>query len=138
MRHVSGPASISLALALAGCGARAELGGEGALDGSGIEERAGGPMRDLGGAPPMSEPEPDAEPEPGGALRFETTALPECVPGFRRSRARGRSCSFVVDERCYEDQRSACACACPTSGTSVCVAGGLLSALDQPLPVSCR
>jgi hypothetical protein len=137
MWRVSGPILISLALT--GCGARAELGGEGALDDSPLEERADGLSLDPGpGAPPGAEPEPEPEPEPGGALRFEPTALSECVPGFRRSQARGRTCSFLVAERCYEDQRSACACACPSSGSSVCVAGGLLSPLDQPLPVSCR
>ena len=133
MWRVSRPILISLALT--GCGARAELGGEGAPEDGRLEERAGGLSLD---------PDPEApsgvepEPEPGGALRFEPTALSECVPGFRRSRARGRNCSFLVAERCYEDQRSACACACPSSGSSLCVAGGLLSPLDQPLPVSCR
>ena len=65
----------------------------------------------------------------------EAMALPPCVPGFRPSSANGRECTFVHERRCYEDEVTACACACPMGGS--CIIGGFLDP-EGPFPVSCR
>ena len=60
--------------------------------------------------------------------------LPPCVPGFRESSAGGRECTFVHERLCYEDEVTACACACPTGGR--CIIGGFLDPVG-PFPVTC-
>lgn len=81
-----------------------------------------------GGTGVQSEPVVPTTP-PAGVV------LPPCVPGFRASSGSGRECTFIHERLCYEDEVTACACACPMGGS--CIIGGFLEP-EVPYPVSCR
>ena len=55
----------------------------------------------------------------GGSL--PTHALGACVPGFDHASNPGRACQWLTSTgQCFDDFDAACACACPTAGSSVC------------------
>ncbi len=72
----------------------------------------------------------------GGSL--PTHPLAECAPGFDRASNPARACQWLLTKsnQCFDTFDAACACACPTSGNSVCsssIPGGPNSAT----PVFC-
>ena len=69
--------------------------------------------------------------------RFETSMLQPCELGFVWSPTLDRACNFRFDGRCYDDDASVCACACPRNSNSVCVLSGFLSDPNNPLTVNC-
>ena len=73
----------------------------------------------------------------GRNLDFTRTPLGECVLGFPRALAQGRECVAEYDGLCYETRSGACSCACPRTGASQCVFGGLFRAAGEPLTVAC-
>lgn len=115
---------------IGGCGGRAALEADGEVTGvagqfgAGGGVAAGGNSGNGGGSAMVMDP-----PEFGTPM-----TLPPCVPGFRESSADGRECTFIHERRCYEDELTACACACPMGGR--CIIGGFLDP-ENPFPVSC-
>jgi hypothetical protein len=80
-----------------------------------------------GGTDPVIEP-----------FRFETRALQKCDLGFTWTAGDSRTCSFRFNGRCYDDEDSVCACACPRDANSVCVLSGFLADPGNPLMVACQ
>ena len=120
------PLLMGTGLCLA-CGGRASV-GEGDEDGFG----GGGSQAPMGrsGAGGSRVPQTPRPDDP-----FGTSVLGECEPGFPEGTRNGRDCEYIHEGLCYEDQESACACACP-SGNSRCIIGGFLS--SDPLTVNCQ
>jgi hypothetical protein len=64
--------------------------------------------------------------------------LPDCVSGFTRRSAEGRTCAYRSAGLCYEDLMGACACACPRGqGPTQCVVGGFLSERSEAQDITC-
>jgi hypothetical protein len=106
-------------------------GGSGALGGSG----GGGGSNSLGGSGGQAGTGgSQSDPDP---YRFETSMLQRCQPGFVWSPADSRVCVFRFNNRCYDDEESVCACACPRNANSLCVLSGFLSDPNNPLMVTC-
>jgi hypothetical protein len=133
----AGPFVVGLlwaSLWVVACGSRASVGFGEPIDDEGLREASAGqgsgadaPDQGGGGGAPR-----------GGGLDFQRSVLPECILGFPPREADGRRCDYSYEGLCYEDADSACACACPTRGSSACVHSGLFTPPDQPLVVSCR
>jgi len=117
---------VAVALALAGCGARASGGGvddDGARvpDGAGgvapLEPVARGGTSRVGAAPP---PEVAIGVSGEGAVPVQS-----CDAPFGRGDSDGRACPYLAGGLCYEEQRCACARYCSVG--SACVIQGFLS-----------
>lgn len=116
---------------LGGSGGTGGMGGTGALGGSG----GGGGSTSVGGSGGgggSGGSSSDSEP-----YHFETSDLQRCEPGFVWSPTDSRACVFRFNNRCYDDEGSVCACACPRNANSVCVLSGFLSDPNNPLQVTC-
>ncbi|HEU4581301.1 MAG TPA: hypothetical protein VFS67_23755 [Polyangiaceae bacterium] len=119
---------------VAAAGSSSSLGGSsgtgdsGALGGSG----GGGGSSSFGGSSGSGGAGGSATP-----YHFETSMLQRCEPGFVWSPTDSRACVFRFNNRCYDDEESVCACACPRNANSVCVLSGFLSDPNNPLMVSC-
>jgi hypothetical protein len=127
-----------------GCGARAfpsdpgddddeltiGLGGSGGTGGSGGSGGTGGSGGSGGGGGSGGS---------GGAdlFDFRTTELPRCELGFVWEDDDDRACKYRLTGRCYNDELSVCACACPREGNSTCVLSGFLGDSGRPLQVTC-
>ncbi|MEO6602669.1 MAG: hypothetical protein ABIQ16_22485 [Polyangiaceae bacterium] len=67
----------------------------------------------------------------GGAGRPSSPSSPlpthdlgDCAPGFSRVDNPNRPCNWLVEDgSCFDEKEAACACICPTSGSSVCFSG---------------
>lgn len=118
---------LLVAASIWGCGGRAALEAEEDVTGSAGQTGAG-PDVAAGGNEGQGSPMVPTTPPDG-------VVLPPCVPGFRASSANGRECTFIHERLCYEDEVTACACACPMGGS--CIIGGFLDP-EVPFPVSCR
>lgn len=71
-------------------------------------------------------------------FRFEDTQLQECELGVVWSASSERDCNFRFNNRCYDEEKEVCACACPRAANSTCVLSGFLSDPNNPLTVSCQ
>jgi hypothetical protein len=123
--------------AVGGTGGSTPLGGSGGGGGSGALGGSGGSggstsVGGSGGGGGSGGSQADNEP-----YHFETSMLQRCEPGFVWSAADSRACVFRFDNRCYDDEDSVCACACPRNANSLCVLSGFLSDPKNPLMVSC-
>lgn len=78
------------------------------------------------------EPAPNVPPGPSDV----GMVLPPCQPGFERTSAGGRDCTYLLGSTCYEDERVACACACRGLANSACIIDGFLDP-NAPQQVSC-
>ena len=108
-----------------GGGGGAAVGGSGGGGGSAAVGGSGG-GGGRAGSPSGSEP-----------YHFQTSMLERCQPGFEWASADSRPCVFRFNGRCYDDEESVCACACPRNANSVCVLSGFLSDPNNPLQVTC-
>lgn len=70
-------------------------------------------------------------------FEFRTTTLPACTLGFTWQSGDDRACKYRLSGRCYNDEVSVCACACPREGNSTCVLSGFLGDAARPLQVTC-
>jgi hypothetical protein len=111
-----------------GTGGLGGVGGTGGSGGSGGSASLGGSGGGGGSGGSSSDQDP---------FRFETSDLQRCEPGFVWSATDSRACVFRFSNRCYDDEESVCACACPRNANSVCVLAGFLSDPNNPLQVTC-
>jgi hypothetical protein len=74
--------------------------------------------------------------EPGVPIDVDRVTLPPCTPGFSRSSAAGRDCTYILRQQCFEEQLAACACACSDPDDNSCIIGGFLNP-DEPQSVIC-
>jgi hypothetical protein len=137
---------IALGLSLAACGARASPGpdedptgseGQGAASAPGNDHRPDDGVasdRAPGGGGRASAPGR----APGDPIAFGTMVLPDCVLGFMRRSAEGRTCAYRNAGLCYEDLVGACACACPRGkGPTQCVVEDFLSERGETQDITC-
>lgn len=121
-----------------GCGARAMVDGGADDDDDEDEVVAGssgsGASGEGGGGP--SGGGAQAAPIAPGSVRIPGVALPDCEPGFSRSSAGARQCTYIFRRDCYEQPLLACACACEGLPDNNCIIGGFLNP-DEPQRVSC-
>jgi hypothetical protein len=130
---------------LPGCGARGYIDEDALIDvvagggggNGGNAGRGGSGGGSLGGSGGGGGKAP-AVPAQADPYRFETHMLKFCQPGFVWSAGDSRACNFRYDGRCYDDDESVCACACPRNANSVCVLSGFLSDPGNPLMVNCQ
>ena len=87
----------------------------------------GGKYEDPGSQMPGTEgPAPSASGSSGSSSGSGTGSLPmhplgTCVPGFDRNSNPARTCPWITEKGvCFSSLDGACACICPTSGSSVC------------------
>jgi hypothetical protein len=117
-----------------GSGGSTSVGGSGGGGGStSVGGSGGGGGSSSVGGSGGSQSDPDAN----DPYHFETDMLQRCEPGFEWSAADSRTCVFRFNNRCYDDDESVCACACPRNANSVCVLSGFLSDPNNPLMVTC-
>jgi hypothetical protein len=107
---------------LGGTGGSGGSGGSGGLGGSG----GGGGSGGSGGSGSTTDP-----------FNYRTTILPACELGFVWQSGDDRPCKYRLAGRCYNNEISVCACACPREGNSVCALSGILGDTSRPLQVSC-
>ncbi len=69
----------------------------------------------------------------GKNLKGDSEKLPPCAPGFEPGTS-SEPCNWMADGLCYVERIDACACVCPTSGSSTCQSGFLD---DPPVEVFC-
>ena len=132
---------MAMGLSLAACGARASPGPD--------EDATGSDGQGAAAAPGNNAPPDDRAASGGGSaaiqdrasgdpIAFGTMVLPDCVLGFTRSSAAGRTCAYRSAGLCYEDLTGACACACPRGqGPTQCVVGDFLSERSEAQDITC-
>ncbi len=96
---------------LLSCGARSEL----PYEDPGVNPQSGEARQASPAAPPA------ARQERSGERLFRSGALLDCEPGAPPDQA--SDCSFLADGLCYATMDEACACVCPRSHNSRCIAG---------------
>jgi hypothetical protein len=124
-----------------GCGARAlPSGSDSDEEGFGAAGHGGAGSNDPsapGGSGSGSGAAPGAAPsEPGVPIDVDRVTLPPCTPGFPRSSANGRECTYILRQQCFQEQLVACACACSDPDANSCITGGFLNP-DEPQSVIC-
>lgn len=122
-----GPLGALLMACAASCGGRA------ALDGGEYDDDApGGAMMSSpnGGTTFQGTESPAGRP----ASEFPSRTV-RCEPGFRSSGSAEGPCNYLFDGLCYENEDTACACACPGS---LCVIAGRQTVDNGPLAIVCQ
>jgi hypothetical protein len=120
-----------------GCGARALPSGSGSdEEGFGAAGQGGAGSNDPGARGGSGSGSGAAPSEPGVPIDVDRVRLPPCTPGFPRSSANGRDCTYILRQQCFQEQLAACACACSDPDANSCITGGFLNP-NEPQSVIC-
>jgi len=128
--------SAALAFALGvlalGCGGRSAVTGDGGDDGEvGTDDPT---ATSVGGRGNMSAGSPGSAGRPTRPLDFPETVAP-CELGFRSRGPGERRCNYTFEGLCYENEVTACACAC---AGAICVIAGSQTLGDAPIGIVCQ
>jgi hypothetical protein len=140
-RRLSAGVCVVFALSLGpfgpmGCGARAMPSGSDSDEEGTGSAGEGGASANPGGRGGSGSGSGAVPGEPGVPLDVDRVTLPPCTPGFPRSSASGRDCTYILRQQCFQEQLAACACACSDPDDNSCIIGGFLNP-DEPQSVIC-